>query len=197
MAEVAAAMALVALTATVASLIYLHLAPTGLSPLQHPVSQYGITPFRAGYRAATLSFAAAGAMLLWAVAAVGTPGPAEHLELLALAVFVLVRAAISWFPMDRPGAPRTASGRRHGLLAAAAFIAIAYAADTLGHGVAPAAFGRVAGASDPLGLLMGLCLLSMLVLGRIGGERPYFGAVERVFYLLALGWSVMVAIVLL
>ena len=47
--------ALLALAVTVASLGYLHFAPTGLSPVRNAVSQYGITPFRAGYRVATLA----------------------------------------------------------------------------------------------------------------------------------------------
>ena len=60
---VAGVIALAALAATVASLGYLHLAPTGLSPIRNAVSQYGITPFRAGYRAATIAFAVAGASI--------------------------------------------------------------------------------------------------------------------------------------
>ena len=48
------------LTAAVVSLTYLHLAPTGLSPLRSAVSQFGITKYRAGYRAATLGLAVAG-----------------------------------------------------------------------------------------------------------------------------------------
>jgi hypothetical protein len=56
---VAGMIALAALAVTVASLGYLHLAPTGLSPIRNAVSQYGITPFRTGYRAATIAFAVA------------------------------------------------------------------------------------------------------------------------------------------
>ncbi|MDA8199230.1 MAG: hypothetical protein M0Z54_07355 [Thermaerobacter sp.] len=55
--EVAALLALLGLGGTVGSLLYLHLVPTGLSPIQNPVSPYGITPYRGGYRAATLAFA--------------------------------------------------------------------------------------------------------------------------------------------
>jgi hypothetical protein len=45
----------------VGALVYLHLAPTELSPLQNPVSQYGITPYRAGYRVQTIGLAVGGA----------------------------------------------------------------------------------------------------------------------------------------
>lgn len=194
---VAAVVALVGLSGTVASLVYLHVAPTGLSPIQNPVSQYGITPFRGGYRAATLSFAVAGAALFWAVARVGVPGGAERLELVALGVFALARAAISWFPMDAPGTPHTATGRWHGLLATAAFVGIAVAAHSLRSRVAPTVFTGFASTSHFLGTSLGICLLAMLVVRRGAGQRGIFGAVERVFYLLALTWCTLLAITLL
>ena len=56
----AGVIALLALAVTVASLTWLHVEPTGLSAVRNPVSQYGITRFRIGYRVATLAFAAAG-----------------------------------------------------------------------------------------------------------------------------------------
>jgi len=49
---------LLGLAVTVASLAWLQLQPTKLSALRDPVSQYGITGFRAGYRAATIAFGA-------------------------------------------------------------------------------------------------------------------------------------------
>jgi len=51
----AGVIALLALAVVVASLTYLHLEPTGLSPVRNAVSQYGITSFRAGYRVASTS----------------------------------------------------------------------------------------------------------------------------------------------
>ncbi len=193
--EVAALVALLGLAGTVGSLVYLHLAPTGLSPIQNPVSQYGITPYRGGYRAATLAFALAGAGLLWALVQGGIGG---RLELVALGVFVLARAAISWFPMDAPDAPRTATGRWHGVLAAAAFVGIALAAQHLRAGVASAALAGFAGPSRLLGLGMAACLLLMVLVGRSSAGAPRsFGAVERVFYVLAIVWSVLLAAALL
>jgi hypothetical protein len=59
----AGVIALLALAVTVASLGWLHVEPTGLSPVRKAVSQYGITPFRVGYRVATIAFAAAGIAL--------------------------------------------------------------------------------------------------------------------------------------
>lgn len=45
----------------VVALVVLHLLPSGLSPLRDPVSQYGITRFKAGYRVQTLAYGLAGA----------------------------------------------------------------------------------------------------------------------------------------
>ena len=57
MTQVAGAVPLLALAVVVASLVYLHIEPTGLSPLRNAVSQYGITSFKAGYRVATTPLA--------------------------------------------------------------------------------------------------------------------------------------------
>ena len=81
------------------------------------------------------------------VVQVGVAGRADTLELWALGVFVLARAAVSGFPMDAPGTPRTLAGRWHGLLAVAAFVSTAVAAQDLRHRVAPAMTGRFAGTS--------------------------------------------------
>jgi len=93
--------ALVALAATVASLVWLQLQPTKLSPIRDPVSQYGITGYRDGYRAATIAFGAAGLALAVGISqALGTRGLAAAI---LLVVFAITRAVISWFPMDAPG----------------------------------------------------------------------------------------------
>ena len=149
---VAGVIALIALAATLVSLAYLHLEPTGLSPLHNAVSQYGITPFRGGYRAATLAFAAAGVALAVAVSRAVTMSGGAVIVLLI--VFAVSRAAISWFPMDAPGAERTSTGQLHGLLAIAAFGSATIAAFRLAtalshqgtwHGLADASKARSAG----------------------------------------------------
>jgi hypothetical protein len=103
MTQVAGVIALVALAAVVASLGYLHLEPTGLSPVRNAVSQYGITTFRAGYRVATIAFGVAGTALAVGVdEAVSGDGRKAVVALLVL--FSIARGAISWFPIDRANA---------------------------------------------------------------------------------------------
>ncbi len=87
--------ALLALAVTVASLGWLHVEPTGLSPVRNAVSQYGITPFRIGYRVATIAFAAAGIALAAGVGVVARTGSA-------------VAVALSG-PADAPGSGRAAT----------------------------------------------------------------------------------------
>ena len=117
---------------------------------ESPVPALDAPLYRGGYRVATLAFALAGTALFWAVVQVGVPGR-DSIELGALGSFVLARAAISWFPMDAPGTPRTLVGRWHGLLAVAALVSIAVAAGNLGHRVAPAVLGGFADTAHLLG----------------------------------------------
>jgi Protein of unknown function (DUF998) len=125
--SIAGAAALVALTATLISLAYLHAVPTGLSPVRTAVSQYGITRYRAGYRAATISFGAAGAFLATGVGSALT-GRGVNLVVVSLVLFATGRLVISWFPMDAPGTALTSTGVAHGLLAIATFGSVATAA---------------------------------------------------------------------
>ena len=109
---VSGVLGLIALGVVLASLVYLHVAPTGLSPLRNAVSQYGITVYRTGYRIATIAFGVVGI----AVAAGIEQAEASHeptAVLVLLAIFALSRGAISWYPMDAPGTPQTATGRAH------------------------------------------------------------------------------------
>ncbi|HYB29574.1 MAG TPA: hypothetical protein VEF89_23385 [Solirubrobacteraceae bacterium] len=47
---IAGVVSLIAFAVVVASLAWLHVQPTGLSAARNAVSEYGITPFRSGYR---------------------------------------------------------------------------------------------------------------------------------------------------
>ena len=175
-----------------AALTVLHLLPTGLSPVRNAVSQYGITPYRAGYRVQTIAYGVAG---IGAALGLATfPGPVTVVVALC-AVFAAARLSISWFPMDHPGSPRTESGRRHGLLAITAFAAVGLAgwrlANLLGRdGIHPA----VAGASDAFAALMAISLVAMVVDRRSGGK--HFGLIERGFYLGMSAWLATVAALL-
>ena len=190
---VAGVIALAALAVTVGSLAYLHIEPTGLSPLRNAVSQYGITPYKAGYRAATIAFAVAGLALAVAISqALPHQGSATIALLLA---FAAARAAISWFPMDHPGGPRTQTGAIHGLLAAAAFASATAAAfrlaATLSH---QSTWHGLAGTSRALGWLMLVFLLAMVLTRRSPTARRWFGAIERGFYTSAIAWFAVFAV---
>ncbi len=97
--------------------------------------------------------------------------------------------------MDTPGNPRTPTGRRHGLLAAAAFVAVTLDSSRLSalldrDGPHPA----IATTSSVLAAAMGASLLTMALSGQFG--LHYFRAVERVFYALMTTWLVAVAMLL-
>ena len=183
---IAGAIALVALGGVLASLGYLHLAPTGLSPVRNPVSQYGITPQRAGYRVATITFAVAGAAL--AIGIDRALGSRAAAVVVLLAIFAAARAAISWFPMDararrRPGATLTgcfATAAFGGATAAAFRLATLLGAGARWHDLSPVSYA--------LGALMAACLAG-LVLGRSQPAlRARVGLIERGFYVSAITW---------
>jgi hypothetical protein len=111
-----------------------------------------------------------------------------------LAIFAAARAAISWFPMDAPGAPRTSTGRAHGLLAGAAFGGATIAAFKLAavlrnghrwHALAPV--------STALGVAMAVSLGGVIVSRSYPALRVRFGAIERGFYVSAIAWFAVFA----
>lgn len=188
----AAALIAAGLAAGIGALVALHLAPTGLSALRNAVSQYGISSYRGGYRVQTIGYAVAG---LGAAMGVSTlPGPVAIPVGLCL-IFAGARALISWFPMDAPGTQRTATGRRHGALAAAAFVGAGLAAWQLAKLLH---YDRlhpdIAATSTALGAVMTLTLLAMVSLR--SADQQYFGLIERGFYLSMTAWLATVAVLL-
>lgn len=184
---VAGVVTLVGLAGVVGSLGYLHLAPTGLSPMRSAVSQYGITEFRSGYRVATIAFAVAGFGLAFGVDR--ADAGRGRVVVALLVVFGVSRAAISWFPMDAPAAPGTATGRTHGLLALAAFAAAMLAALRLGRVLARGGTWHALGpVSTGLGSAMAACLVGMALARSRPPVRARFGAIERAFYVSAIAW---------
>ena len=195
MTQIAGVVALASLAVVVAALAYLHLAPTGLSPLRSAVSQYGITPYRLGYRVATIAFALAAVALAVGLASGAGAHEQASLVVALLVLFALTRALISWFPMDAPGRTRTRIGARHALLAITTFLSIALAALRLGTVLHTGArWHSLAGVSTGLGWAMIGTLLVMLAARSVPAVKARFGAVERVFYVLAIAWSVVFAV---
>src|SRR5215471_16799687 len=123
MSTTAAAVLSLACTAgCMACLVYLHLAPTGYSPVRNAVSEYGVGKYAPLYSTqATLMGAAA----LWV--AVGVKQP--HRVVVLLVIFAIARISIGWFPTDRIGSrQRTPRGGIHLLLAAVAVVTLPWAA---------------------------------------------------------------------
>ena len=194
MTSIAGVVALVALTTVVAALGYLHLEPTGLSPVRNAVSQYGITAFRVGYRVATIAFGVAAVALAVGIDRVaGKDG--RELVVVLLVLFALARGAIGWFPMDVPGTARTSTGQMHGLLALVAFASAATAALRFGTVLSQGARWRsLAPVSTALGWAMVACLLGILLARSSPSLRARFGAIERGFYLSAIAWFAVFAV---
>lgn len=170
------------------ALVLLHVLPTGLSPLRNAVSQYGISEYRVVYRVQTLAYGVAGVGA--AMGVVTLPGPVGIVVALC-ATFAVARGLISWSPMDAPGATRTPTGGRHGVLAVAAFLAAGLASRGLASLLdRDRIHPGIAAASGVLALLMTLSLIGMALVRR----ARYFGGVERAFYVCMTAWLATVAV---
>jgi hypothetical protein len=192
---IAGVIALVGIGACTASLLVLHLAPTGLSWQHNPVSQYGITPYRLGYRFQTISMGISAIGVAVGVGQLGIRGCTQVTILLVL--FGGARLVISWFPMDSPGTVSSQTGRRHGALAL-----VAFATATLGAlrlcGILRSAHRW--GASSTVILVLGLLMLATLLAMATMRRRPnrqYFGLVERGFYLGAIAFLTIAGVELM
>ena len=186
-------LALLGLAVTVASLAWLQLQPTKLSPVRDPVSEYGITSFRAGYRVATIAFGAAGLALAAGIGqALGGRGLAV---VILLVVFAITRAAISWFPMDVPGAKWTHTGWIHFVLAFVAFASVLAAASVLGAVLShPGSWHALAPVSTALGWALTACLALFGLAQTVPALRAWSGVIERGFYLFAITWCAVFAV---
>lgn len=157
----------------VAALVFLHLAPTGYSPLRNAVSEYGVGRFAWGYRA-QVWFAAAAAVCL---------GVELHRrERALLFVFAGARAAIAAYPTDRlDSGTLTRTGTIHLLLAFVAFASICAAATAKRW---EPALGYIA--------IVGAVGTS-LAIRRVPQLRPALGLFERLFYAAIIAWFFVVA----
>jgi uncharacterized protein DUF998 len=156
--------------------VYLHVAPTGYSPLRNAVSEYGVGRYAWGYRAQVTLAALAAICLAGALPS----HPVEQVTLLL--VFAAARIAIAFFPTDLlDSREMTRAGRVHLLLAAVAFTAICwcmcvYAPRWLGYVATVGAVG------------------TFLALRRVPQLRPILGLLERVFYAATIAWFIVNAI---
>lgn len=185
MTSLAAVLLLAGALVAVVSLVILHLLPTGLNPLRDPVSQYGITRYRAGYGAAAggAALAGVGGVLFFAP----TGGAISTVTIALLVVFAVARAAIGFFPMDAPGSARTGTGRTHNLLATAAFASVTAAAFTGAGALHDAGFPDASAWSTACGIVMAVGTIGLLITAR-RAHPGLFGLAERVIYVGFLAW---------
>ena len=172
---------LVATSAALVALVVLHVLPTGLSPVDHPVSQYAITPYRQGYRVLTVALGVAG--LASAVVVAQTYPPSRRSTIVGLlVVFGVCRLLISWWPMDAPGEPRSRQGTIHLVLALGGFLGATLAAGRMQNALVGSSFGAGYNAA----LVTAFWLLVAGLVGSVAARRTeghhYFGAAERVIY---------------
>lgn len=185
---------LVGLAASVAALVTLHVLPTALSPVRDAVSHYGLTPYARWYRAQTVAMAAGALGGLIGVAD-GLRGDAV-IVIAALAVFVVSRAVISWFPMDAPGELVTPRGVYHLLLAILAFASLLVAAARLTTVLDRTdAWPGWSGAALPLAVLLAVGMVAMVVTRR--AVPALFGAAERLYYVGMIAWLAWLGLALL
>jgi hypothetical protein len=192
-------LALIALLATVfwtGVLVSLHVLPTGYAPVRNAVSDYGVGRYRGYYRAQTGLAAVAAVALAAALGRAFDPAPA--LLVVLLLVFAAARLAIPSFPTDLDRSRPTRTGRIHIVLAGLAFGAIAWAA-----AATPDRVPWPDGTHDFLVALGWVVVAAAVACGLAMSSRlhavtePFFGLVERVFYLAVLVWFVVVSVKLL
>lgn len=186
---VSAGVTLVAAVVLLGSLVMLHAAATGLSPLTDPVSQYALTRFRAGYWLAASSAAVAGGGTAILLARLSDGGAAVAL----LWVFAAARALIPWFPMDVPGSRPTTFGRVHNLLAVAAFATVTAAAFLAVGTFRAAGFGSVANVSLIVGIVMAVGSAGVIASRPLAALRSKFGLFERLIYVGFVVWFLTLA----
>lgn len=186
---------LLATAACLAVLVWLHLLPTGYQPVRNAVSDYGVGRFAHLYRAQTTACAVSALLLAGAVSVGVDPAPTSVVVLLV--VFAVARILIPWYPTDLDRGHPTRTGRIHVLLAGLAFGSIAWAAAALPDRVDwPGIHGTLVAlgwAVVVLAVACGLCMSRALH----RATEPFFGLVERVFYVAMLSWLALVAIQLL
>jgi hypothetical protein len=166
-----------------ACLVYLHLAPTGYSPLRNAVSEYGVGSYARWYRAQAACAGVAAGLLAGALATGVSPVPLRVDVLLV--VFAVARIAIGRYPTDLIGATRrTRTGAIHAALAVAAFGSAS---------AAGIALKRPEHGQPALGWAMAVCAVGTMLALRWSPLKPWVGLIERGFYVAMLAWLVLVA----
>src|SRR4051812_25447252 len=162
-------------------LVRLHTLPTGLDPLRDAVSDYGATPFHRYYRVMVVMLGAGAACL---AVALHRTGDVRTSGLAWLWIFAVSRILIARFMTVRPPRRVTVEAQIHWVLAAAAFISIAFAATTISADL---------DVGSSFATLIVASAVATLVTRAVAPLRFVFGLMERILYLAFLAWLVVVA----
>jgi hypothetical protein len=189
-AAAAGTASLVATATAIGALVYLHTAPTGLSPWRSPVGQYGRSTFRAWYRVLTVAMGVAGTLLCY-VLATALHGGGVGVVVALVGVFAACRLAIGWVSTDPPGAPRSTTGALHVGLSVTTFVSAAAAAVRLARPLDDAGHAALCTASRVLGWLMVAGVAVLALAGLSADLRRSLGLSERALYVAVLAWLVV------
>jgi hypothetical protein len=167
-----------------ASILLLHVLPTGYNPIRNAVSDYGVGKYRVWHRTAVLSLAAAGYAL--AIASTSSVKPQSDVVIGFLLVFAISRTIIPFFPTDIEGQTLTTRGRIHWALAIISFASLAFATGFYKGTILDDAVGWVVVVAAGL-------LIASLVLHR-RRKIEVLGLFERVFYFFMICWLLLTGI---
>jgi hypothetical protein len=173
--------------------VRLHLLPTGVDAMREGVSGYALGTWAGHYRAQVIGCGVA-AMLI--VAGCGITGTGSLAGLVALVVYALARFAIVRYPTDPPGTVTfSPTGRTHALLAAAAFLALAVAAPTLGLTLAASpGWDRLDPILAAVSAAVPVTVVMTFAAGGLPRLRPWFGLIERTVYATGLAWLLLLSL---
>jgi hypothetical membrane protein len=174
--------------------IALHLLPTGFNPVTHELSDYANGPYGWLMTLGFLGLGLGSLLLVWILARGADARVVSPVTLVLLGVWGAGRLLAAFFHDDLPGAVPTLHGQIHNVLGLVSFlsvsIAIILASRSFRHHL------RWSSLSTP-SLILGVLALvaALLFLVSTPGSSPthsVLGLVERVFYLCAIVWLLLV-----
>jgi hypothetical membrane protein len=174
--------------------IALHLLPTGFNPVTHELSDYANGPYGWLMTVGFLGLGLGSLLLVWILARGQDAGLLSPATLVLLGVWGAARFLAAFFHDDLPGAVPTVHGRIHDVLAVLALLSVSIAMI-----LASRSFRREPRWSSfgMMSLVLGLLALiaTLLFVGGVESSsptHPVLGLLERVFYVCAIVWLLLV-----
>lgn len=180
--------ALLSVIAATCSLVALHLLPSDVDPIADGTSAYALGRSRSLY-AAQAVLSGLGALLLAAALIQWAAVPVAPVVSILLVAYGLARITIVRYPTDRRGERLTPTGRRHALLAAIAFLAVAAAAPLATTSLVEAR-PDVSEAVSGLAVVVTITCLASFGAAVHPRTMAVYGLVQRAFYAAAFAWLI-------